>query len=79
LNSVALQLDELTESSKGRREGIQSGFGSLRAYIEQEKSLFFAKNAKVIEQIIRERVSEGIKKKLPVVVRNVSTDLSALC
>ena len=67
------------ERSKKCREGIKDDFGSLRAYIEQEKGLFYAKNARAIEQIIRERVSEGVKKKLPTVVRNVSIDLSTLC
>lgn len=45
---------------------------SLRAYIEREKGLFYAKNAEAIEKIIRKRVEEGVKRKLPVVVGNVS-------
>jgi len=60
-------------------EGSRTGFGLLRDHIEREKGLFYTKNAVVIEQIIRERVSEGVKRRLPVVVRNVSSDLFTSC
>jgi len=52
---------------------------SLRAHIEQEKVSFYSKNSKAIEQIIQERVVEGVKRKLPIVVRTLSVDLALSC
>lgn len=71
-------MEELRERSKECREGLQSGIGSLRAHIEREKELFYTKNAVTIERLIRERVIEGVRRKLPLVVRNFPFDLSSL-
>ena len=65
--------------SKERRDGIRDAFEQLRAHIEREKSLFYTRNADAIKKIIRERVEEGVKRKLPIVVRIVSVYLTALC
>ena len=58
---------------------MQDVFEPLRAYIEHEKALFYTKNVEAIEKIIRERVNQGIKRKLPVVVRIIPVDLAVLC
>jgi len=60
---------ELGGRSKEFRDGIQDAFQPLRAHIEREKALFYTKNAEAIEKIIRERVKEGVKKRLPILVR----------
>lgn len=62
-------MKDLRERSKECRDGIPGAFQPLRAQIEQEKALFYSKNAEAIKKIIRERVEAGVKKKLPIVVR----------
>jgi hypothetical protein len=71
-------VEELRKSSQASYEGIQDAFEPLRAYIEHEKAQFHTKNAEAIERIIQRRVEEGVKRKLPIAVRNVSVDLTAL-
>ena len=72
-------MKELRERSKGCRESIQDVFEPLRAYIEHEKAGFYAKNSEAIEEMIRKRVEEGVKRKFPVVVSDFFVDLTALC
>ena len=72
-------MKELRGRSKERHNDIQVAFGQLRAHIEREKSLFYTKNAESIKKIIRERVEQGVKRKLPIVVRIASVYLPALC
>ena len=79
LTWIALKVEELRKNSQASYQGIQDAFGPLRAYIEHEKALFRTKNAEAIEKIIQRRVQEGIKRKLPIAVRNVSVDLAAMC
>jgi len=74
-----LQVQGFRERSKEFREGIQVAFEPLRTYIEREKELFYAKNAEAIEKMIRGRVEDGIKSRLPIVVSTVSVDLVGLC
>ena len=72
-------MKELRGRAKERHSDIQDAFGQLRAHIEREKSLFYTKNAELIKNIIRERVEQGVKRKLPIVVRIASVYLPALC
>ena len=72
-------MKELRERSKGCRESIKDVFEPLRAYVEHEKEGFYAKNSEAIEEMIRKRVEEGVKRKLPIVVSSVSAVLTALC
>jgi hypothetical protein len=72
-------VEELRKSSQASYEGIQDAFKHLRACIEHEKALFRTKNAEAIERIIQRRVEEGVKRKLPIAVRNVFVHLTALC
>jgi len=74
-----LQVQGFRERSKECREGIQVAFEPLRTHIEREKELFYAKNAEAIEKMIRGRVEDGIKSRLPIVVSTVSVDLAGLC
>ena len=48
---------------------MKDAFEPLRAHIEREKALFYTKNAEAIKKIIQERVVEGVKNRLPVMVR----------
>ena len=48
---------------------MKDAFEPLRAHIEREKALFYTKNAEAIKKIIQERVAEGVKNRLPVMVR----------
>lgn len=65
-------MKELSGRSKESRDGMRDAFEPLRAHIEREKSLFYTKNAEAIQKIIRERVKQGIKRRLPIVVRIVA-------
>jgi hypothetical protein len=69
---------ELRVRSKERKDDIQDAFGSLRAHIEREKSLFYKRNSDAIKKLIDDRVKQGVKHKLPIVVR-VSVYLTELC
>ena len=64
-----LQTKEFREILKKHEEELGTAFDPLRAYIENEKKLFCIRNAESIERMIKERVEEGIKQKLPAVVR----------
>ena len=67
---------ELRKRSEGFRNGIQSAFEPLRAQIEHEKTHFYKNNAKAIEEMIRKRVEEGVKQRLPIAVRIFSVCLT---
>jgi hypothetical protein len=69
---MTAQVKELRARTTELRDGVQSAFEPLRTQIEREKSLFYTKNAKAIEEIIRKRVEEGVKQRLPTAVRVVS-------
>lgn len=73
------QVKELRRRSEASRDGIQSAFELLRDQIEREKAIFYDKNAKAIEEMIRKRVEAGVKQRLPAAVRAVSVCLVALC
>ena len=62
-------MKELREVLKKHDRELGTVFDPLRAYIENEKKLFCIKNAGAIERMIKKRVEEGIKQKLPAVVR----------
>jgi hypothetical protein len=64
---------------KVHREGLVDAFKPLREYIEQEKALFYTKHAKAIEGLIRKRVEEGVKRKLPAIVRIAAIGLTVSC
>ena len=53
-------------------EGLQDGFKQLATHIEHEKSRFYTKNVEAIKKLIRERVEQGVERRLPIVVRIVS-------
>lgn len=63
------QVKGLRKRSEEFRDGLQSAFEPLRAQIEREKSLFYTKNAEAIKDIIRKRVEDGVKRRLPAAVR----------
>jgi len=69
-------MKELRERSKEYRDGLQDALEPLRTLIEHEKSHFYTNHAEAIEKIIRERVHQGIKRKLPIVVRITFVDLT---
>ena len=73
------QVKGLRGRSKDRRDGVKDAFEQLRAHIEREKSLFYTRNSEAIKKIISEQVEQGVKRKLPIVVRIVSAHLTVPC
>jgi hypothetical protein len=67
-----LQAKELRDALEERREGLEKAFDPLRDYIEKEKKLFCERNAGAIEKLIQRRVEEGVKRRLPKIVRAFS-------
>ena len=61
----------MRERSKAHHQGLENAFKPLRDHIEHEKALFYNKHAKAIEKLIQKRVEEGVKRKLPGIVRVV--------
>jgi len=72
-------MKELRDRSKECRDGLPDALEPLRTLIERKKTLFYTNNAEAIEKIIRERVYQGIKRKLPIMVRIVYIYLVVPC
>ena len=66
------QVKGLRDRSNECHENIQVGFKQLNTHIEQEKSRFYTRNAEAIKKLIRERVEQGVERRLPIVVSIVS-------
>lgn len=51
------------------RRSAEDSLKPLRDYIEQEKKQFYAKHAREIEKMVRQRVEEGVKQRLPAILK----------